>query len=108
VRAQSRRQSYESKYATERDLTVGGQMNGESEVLELIELRGLIEAHGDFICHNEDDGEIFLLMAAGERFHPAYLEVLNLDDTADNRAEVERRRERIRGRIRRLQPQLQS
>jgi hypothetical protein len=108
VRAQNRRQSYEGAFAADRKTTVGDQTAGEDGVLDVICLQQLIDAHGSAICVDADDGEILLLMAAGERFYPAYLEVLGLEDTNDNRLEVERRRERIRGRIRRLQPQLQS
>lgn len=106
VRSQMRRQSHEHAYATQREITMGGETAGESGALDRIELRHLIEEHGGVICPDEADGEIFLLMAAGERYFPAYLEVMNLEDTPENRAEVERRRERIRGRVRRLQPQL--
>ena len=108
VRAQTRRQHYEYAFAINRNVTVSDHTAGEDHVLDLIHVRHLIDEYGSAICTDPDDGEIFLLMAAGERFYPAYLEVLGLDDSADNRAEVERRRERIRGRIRRLQPQLQS
>ena len=107
VRAQNRRQFYEGRYASDREITINDQASGGNQALEQIDLQHLIEKHGDIICPDENDGEIFLLMAAGERFYPAYLEALDLDDTADNRAEVKRRRERIRGRLRRLQPQLQ-
>jgi DNA-directed RNA polymerase specialized sigma24 family protein len=108
VRAQARRQSYENAFAINRDITVSDHTAGEDGVLDLIHLQHLIDEHGSTICTVPDDGEIFLLMAAGERFYPAYLEALDLEDTVNNRAEVERRRERIRGRIRRIQPQLQS
>jgi DNA-directed RNA polymerase specialized sigma24 family protein len=108
VRAQTRRQSYENAFAVNRDITISDRTAGEDDVLDLIHLQHLIDEYGSAICPDPDDGEIFLLMAAGERFYPAYLELLGLEDTADHRAEVERRRERIRGRIRRLQPQLQS
>jgi DNA-directed RNA polymerase specialized sigma24 family protein len=108
VRTQTRRQSYEQAFAINRGITVAEHTSGENDMLDLIHLQRLMDKYGSVICPDPDDGEIFLLMAAGERFFPAYLEVLDLADTADNRAEVERRRERIRGRIRRLQPQLQS
>jgi hypothetical protein len=106
ARGQRRRQFHEQSYVAERTITVADETAGENVALARIELRQLIDEHGSIICPDEDDGEIFLLMAAGERYFPAYLEVLNLDDTPDNRAAVERRRERIRGRVRRLQPQL--
>jgi DNA-directed RNA polymerase specialized sigma24 family protein len=108
VRAQTRRQTYEHAVAVDRDITVGDRTAGEDFALDRIHLQHLLEEHGSAICADPDDGELFLLMAAGERFYPAYLEVLGLDDTVENRAEVERRRERIRGRLRRLHPQLQS
>jgi DNA-directed RNA polymerase specialized sigma24 family protein len=108
MRAQTRRKSYEHTFVVNREITVRAQTQGEDDMLDLIHLKDLIDEHVSAICVDPDDGEIFLLMAAGERFYPAYLEVLGLEDTPDSRAEVERRRERIRGRIRRLQPHLQS
>ncbi len=108
VRAQARRQSYEHAYAVTHDITVSDHTADEDGILDLLDLPTLIEKYESTICTDPDDGEIFLLMAAGERFHEAYLEVLGLEDTPDNRGEVTRRRDRIRGRIRRLQPQLQS
>ena len=107
VRAQTRRQRYEQAYAENQRITLGDASPGEDQVLDAIDLHALLEAHGSSLFKDPDDGELFLLMAAGERHHLAYLEVLGLDDTTENRAEVDRRRERLRGRIRRLQLQPQ-
>jgi len=108
VRTQTRRQSYEHRYAVTREVTVGDSGGGEQDLLEKLHLQELLDAHGDAICCDAGDGEILLLMAAGERHCEPYLEALDLEDTLANRADVDRRRDRIRGRLRRLQPQLQD
>jgi hypothetical protein len=107
VRTEARRQHYEQSYARDQAILKGESSAGEEVALDAIELQKLLEGPAASIFKDPDDGEIFLLMAAGERHSSAYLEVLDLDDTAENRAEVERRRERLRGRVRRLQSQLQ-
>jgi RNA polymerase sigma-70 factor, ECF subfamily len=78
----------------------------ETHVLDVIYVHEILESHADEIVEEEGDLDIFLLFAAGARDTADYLEVLGLDDTADNRMSAIARRERIRGRIRRLRERL--
>lgn len=74
----------------------------EGDILDALLVKQLIAKHGGDIVKDDGDEEIFLLMAAGERFADAYLEALGLESSSENHEEIERRRERIRGRLRRI------
>ena len=105
ARAERRRSWIEDDYALARTVTFGD--GGDGGAFEVALLHELVTSHWAAICPTALDEEVFLLVAAGERRCVAYLEALGLPDTIDNRNAVERHRERVRGRIRRLQPALQ-
>lgn len=106
VRAEQRRTAREDDYAMARTVAFGDSADGGA--FDVVLLNELVTTHWSAICPTALDEEVFLLVAAGERRCAAYLEALGLPDTVDNRGVVERHRERVRGRIRRLRPALQS
>jgi DNA-directed RNA polymerase specialized sigma24 family protein len=73
-------------------------------VLDNIELRQLLEMHGDDLVTDESDLEVLLLIAAGEKNETAYADALGL--TGDYRHEVRRKRDLIRKRLERLRVKL--
>lgn len=74
----------------------------EADVVDAVFAHQILRERGGDIAKDDGDVDIFLLIAAGERFDDAYLEALSLEDTPANRQEIGRRRERIRGRLRRI------
>lgn len=105
ARKQDRRRAREKAHAKMvHDL--GGatdpQHKAESDAVDALLVHQILQERGGDIAKDDGDADVFLLMAAGERFDEAYLEALNLEDTPDNRQEIGRRRERIRGRLRRI------
>jgi RNA polymerase sigma-70 factor, ECF subfamily len=78
----------------------------ETHILDVIQVHQILENHANEIVEEDGDLDIFLLVAAGARDTADYLDALGLDDTPVNRMSAMARRERIRGRIRRLRERL--
>lgn len=102
VRAQSRRRRHEGQFALAAEVTVGSETRGEEAALESIQVQELMATHGQTLCADPGDGDVLSLVTAGEKAMPAYLTALGLPDTDQGRREAALRRERIRGRLRRL------
>lgn len=78
----------------------------EAHVLDVLYVKEILGRHASEIVEEDGDLDIFLLMAAGSRDTADYLDALQMDDTPQNRMKVQARRERIRGRLRRLRERL--
>jgi DNA-directed RNA polymerase specialized sigma24 family protein len=78
----------------------------EERAFDVIEVKEVLSSHGKTLFEEDGDVDVFLLIAAGAREVEHYLEVLGLEDTAANRMNANSRRERIRGRLRRLRESL--
>ena len=102
VRAQGRRQQHEGQFALAAEVTVGFETRGEEAALEGVQVQEIMAAHGRTLCVDPKDEDVLSLITAGEKAMPAYLAALGLPDTDQGREEAALRRERIRGRLRRL------
>lgn len=78
----------------------------EEKAFDVIEVKEVLKSHGKALFEEDGDLDVFLLIAAGAREVEHYLEVLRLEDTAANRMNANARRERMRGRLRRLRESL--
>lgn len=78
----------------------------EERAFDVIEVKEVLNTHGEALFEEDGDLDVFLLVAAGAREVEHYLEALGLEDTAANRMNANSRRERIRGRLRRLRETL--
>jgi len=103
-----RRQQAFEKIVTARiqDERLANDKEVEGEVIDVIAVGEIVEKHLKEIVKEDGDLDIFLLIAAGARDTCDYLDALSMSDTPIHRRTVIARRERVRGRLRRLRERL--
>jgi DNA-directed RNA polymerase specialized sigma24 family protein len=106
VRSRKRRNSRASQATASANMEVFGitaSSKGEEALLAVIDGPRMLDRYGGELIKDEGDLEVFLLMAAGAKDEPSFVEALQLTGTAEqNRKEVRRRRDLIRKRAERL------
>ena len=106
ARSRRRIDSRASRAVTPGNLEVLGLKavsGGEVEFLAAIDGPRMLDRFGGEIIKDCGDLEVFLLMAAGAKDEPSFVQALQLTGTAEqNRREVRRRRDLIRKRAERL------